>query len=84
MSHVRPYGKAQRREAWGEPPTDAVSSMIHPRQTPPPVQRLLTPWGYLAMAMIAAPTKMNAPPRMTDGCRWPPKNKVEKIATNSG
>ncbi len=84
MSLARPYGKAQRRKAWGEPPTDAASSMIRPRQTPPPEQRLLAPWGYFAMAMIAAPTKMKPPPRMTDGCRWPPKNKVEKIATKSG
>jgi len=39
VAHPRPYGRsayvaavqAQRREAWGEPPPDAVSSATRPR-----------------------------------------------------
>jgi len=31
MSLTRPSEEAQRRKAWGEPPPDAVPSVVHPR-----------------------------------------------------
>ena len=31
MSPAQPFVQAQRREAWGEPPPDAASSVVCPR-----------------------------------------------------